>query len=114
MDARLAVELGGGPMNDYILFMHDDVPAGAGAPSDQAWSAYFAKLRASGRFNGGSAIGAGECVTKAGSTKDVTRHLTGFIRVNAESLDAAKSLVNGNPVFEAGGTVEVRELPRDG
>jgi hypothetical protein len=32
--------------------------------------------------------------------------------VNADSLDRAKSLLVGNPVFEAGGTVEIRELPR--
>jgi hypothetical protein len=32
--------------------------------------------------------------------------------VNAENLAAAKSLLPGNPVYEAGGTVEIRELPR--
>lgn len=101
-------------MNDYMFFMHDDVPPGADASRDEAWGRYFAKLRASGRFEGGSAVGpGGECVTKAGSTQPVTRHLTGYIRVQAESLDAAKLLVEGNPVFEAGGTVEIRELPRD-
>jgi hypothetical protein len=42
----------------------------------------------------------------------VTAHLTGYIRVNANSLDQTKSLVTGNPHFEAGGTVEIRELPR--
>ena len=31
----------------------------------------------------------------------------------AESLEAAKALVTGNPVYEAGGTVEVRHLPKD-
>ena len=42
----------------------------------------------------------------------MTAHLTGYIRVRAESLDQAKSLLAGNPLFEAGGTVEIRELPR--
>jgi hypothetical protein len=32
--------------------------------------------------------------------------------VNANDLEQAKSLLVGNPVFEAGGTVEIRELPR--
>jgi hypothetical protein len=32
--------------------------------------------------------------------------------VKAESLDQAKTLLAGNPQFEAGGTVEIRELPR--
>jgi hypothetical protein len=30
--------------------------------------------------------------------------------VNADSLDQAKSMLSGNPVFEAGGTVEIREF----
>jgi hypothetical protein len=38
--------------------------------------------------------------------------LTGFIRVRAKSLEQAKALVAGNPLYEAGGTVEIRELPR--
>jgi hypothetical protein len=42
----------------------------------------------------------------------VTAHLTGYIRVTADSIDQARSLLTGNPHFEAGGTVEIRELPR--
>jgi hypothetical protein len=34
--------------------------------------------------------------------------------VIAADLDQAKALVAGNPVFEAGGTVEIRELPETG
>ena len=49
---------------------------------------------------------------KAGSPSAISAHIAGFIRVNAASFDAAKSLVRGNPVYEAGGTVEIRELPR--
>jgi hypothetical protein len=32
--------------------------------------------------------------------------------VQAENLERARELVQGNPVFEAGGTVEIRELPK--
>ncbi len=39
--------------------------------------------------------------------------LTGFIRVQANTLDEAKCFVPGNPVYECGGTVEVRALPED-
>jgi len=52
------------------------------------------------------------CVRKTGAPGSLTEHLAGFIRVNADSLDHAKSLLAGNPVFEAGGTVEIRTLPR--
>jgi hypothetical protein len=40
-------------------------------------------------------------------------HFTGFIRVKAATMEDAVKLLNGNPVYESGGTVEVRELPRD-
>ncbi len=34
------------------------------------------------------------------------------IRVQAESLSLTRELVQGNPVFEAVGTVEIHELPK--
>jgi len=96
-------------MSDYILLMHDDtvteVPGGD-------WDAYLQTLKRRGAFEGGSAIGGGVCMRKAGTAPSITAHLAGYIRVTADSLDKAKSLLNGNPHFEAGGTVEVRELPR--
>ena len=96
-------------MNDYIFLMHNDAEAGE---TDVAWGKYLQKLRATGQFEGGSAIGAGECVTKMPGSARITSHLSGYIRVRAETLEGAKKLLEGNPVFEAGGTVEIRELPR--
>ena len=94
-------------MAEYILLMHDDALA-----DDGAWEPYLRRLKESGCFQGGSAIGEGVCVRKNGAAPPVTAHLTGFIRLNADSLDHAKSMLTGNPHFEAGGTVEIRELPR--
>lgn len=97
-------------MNDYILLMHDDVTA----PQDEAaWGPYLAALRASGAFEGGSAMGAGTCFRRAGTPPSISKHLTGYLRVRAESLDDAQRFLAGNPVYEAGGTVEIRALPRD-
>ncbi|WP_426072686.1 hypothetical protein [Janthinobacterium sp. DSP2-3-3] len=99
-------------MNDYIIFMHDDTAT----PMDSAtsaWQDYFAMLRASGRFCGGSSIGPGICVHRSGQARPVTPHLSGYLHVQAESIDDAKKLLLGNPVLNAGGTVEIRELPRD-
>jgi hypothetical protein len=62
-------------------------------------------------LQGGSAIGPGLCARKGGPPPPVTGHLTGFIRVAAADLEDAWALLSGNPVFEAGGTVEIRELP---
>ena len=99
-------------MNDYILLMHDDAPGERGDRSRE-WATYFAKLRQAGAFQGGSAIGNGICASKSGAVRDITRHLSGYIRIRAADLNHARELVDGNPVFEAGGTVEIRELPRD-
>jgi hypothetical protein len=98
-------------MNDYILFMHDDPNDGKVDRGDE-WACWFAKLRQAGVFQGGSAIGGGICVSKAGTAPDITPRLSGYVRVRAESLDRARGLVPGNPVYEAGGTIEIRELPR--
>jgi hypothetical protein len=49
---------------------------------------------------------------KGAAAADITRHLAGYIRVVASSIDEVKSFLAGNPHFEAGGTVEIRELPR--
>ena len=95
-------------MAEYVLFMHDD----SAADDEEAWEPYLRRLKQGGHFEGGSAIGDGVCARKDGAAVPLTGHLVGYIRLNANDLDQAKSLVIGNPVFEAGGTVEIRELPR--
>ena len=94
-------------MADYIFLMHDDAAGGTSLD----WEPYLSKLRETGVFQGGSEIGEGACFRKAGAAPDPTAHIGGFIRVTASDLDAAKRLLAGNPVYEAGGTVEIRELP---
>ena len=99
-------------MNDYILLMHNDVPEGQSRPPLE-WAAYLTKLCEAGVFEGGSSIGGGVCIRKAGVPRYVSSHIAGYIRVRAADLDAARALVVGNPVYEEGGTVEIRELPTD-
>jgi hypothetical protein len=94
-------------MANYILFMHDDA-----ADDPSAWDGYLQTLKQKGVFEGGSAIGGGVCMRKAAAAPEITRHLAGYIRVAAATIEDAKSLLVGNPHFEAGGTVEIRELPR--
>jgi hypothetical protein len=94
-------------MAEYILIMHNDVFADGEVP----WDPYLRKLRHSGAFEGGSAIGSGICARKDGTAPPITAHLAGYIRVKADDINQAKSLLAGNPHFEAGGTVEIRELP---
>jgi hypothetical protein len=93
-------------MAEYIFLMHDD------ADDECSWELYLQTLRKDGSFEGGSAIGDGVCVRKSGAAPSVTAHLTGYIRVKADNIERAKALLAGNPHFEGGGTVEIRELPR--
>ena len=100
-------------MDTYTIFMHDDADNSRVASSAGARERYFTMLQQSGRLAGGSAIGGGLCVSKAYAARPITSHLAGYILVQAESLDDAKTLLDGNPWLDAGGTVEIRALPRD-
>lgn len=100
---------GSSDLKEYILFMHSD---GKGSEEPEKWTEYFSRLRDSGRFQGGSAIGDGECLRKEDTPGQLHDSLSGYIRVLARDLDDAKTFVTGNPVCEAGGTVEIRELPK--
>jgi hypothetical protein len=97
-------------MHDYILLMHDDTRESSRVDTGAAWSSYIEALNKSGHFLGGSAMGGGKCFSLSAATKEITTHITGYIRVQAASLDDARKFLHGNPVFEAGGTVEIREL----
>jgi len=94
-------------MAEYMLLMHDDA-----VTDGDPWGPYIEGLVRSGVFRGGSAIGAGVCVRKDGAFAPLTPRLAGFMRIEAEDLDQARGLLTGHPLFEAGGTVEIRELPR--
>ncbi len=96
-------------MTDYIVFMHDDA-----AHPTEGWDVYLRRLRDAGVLEGGSAIGGGLVARKAGTPAPLAAHIAGFIRITARDLDHAQTFLDGNPVYEAGGTVEIRELPVTG
>lgn len=96
-------------MADYILLMHGD----GGEERAADWEAYFDGLASAGRLRGGSAVGEGACYRKVGAPGPASKHLTGFVRIAADSLAEAETCLAGNPVYEAGGTVEIRLLPED-
>ena len=74
-------------MADFIFLMRDTPNETTG------WPAYLDGLARGGHLRGGSAIGNGTAFRKDGAVSSITAHLT------------------GNPVYEAGGIVEIRELP---
>lgn len=97
-------------MRDFIMLMHNDAVE---EPTSEMWSSYFSFLRGRRVYEGGSSIGAGEVFRKQAIRGKASEHLAGYVRVQAGSLTEATELLIGNPVFECGGTVEIRELPRD-
>jgi len=82
------------------------------ATDGNLWAQYMTSLRASGRFDGGSSIGTGTAFGKGRADTAAPAVVCGYLRVRAENTDAARAFLVGNPVYEAGGTVEIRELPR--
>ena len=94
-------------MTDFIYLMHEAEPA-----DPAAWEAYVGALNAKGVLRGGSAIGRGLCLKKHGHAPPISSHIVGYLRIEVEDMAAAQALLIGNPVYEAGGVIEVRELPR--
>jgi hypothetical protein len=99
-------------MAEFIFLMHNDSSRALLTEDDGAWEPYIRRLQDLGCFRGGSSTGGGACFKKTGGSGP-TKHIVGFIRVDADDLAAAQDLLAGNPVYEAGGTVEIRELTRD-
>jgi hypothetical protein len=94
----------------FILLMHQDTMTTEDA---DAWGTYLLRLRASGLFDGGSSIGQGTCLRREAEPSPANDQIVGYLLVRAEDLNAARSYLDGNPVYEAGGTVEIRELVED-
>ena len=96
-------------MADFMLLTHGDTTR---PESAEEWDAYFERLNRSGAFDGGSSMGAVRSFRLVGEPATAAR-LTGFMRVRAADWSQAESFIEDNPVFKAGGTVELRELPHD-
>lgn len=102
-------------MAEYMFLMHGLTVPGATPGGPHAdWGPYIAGLVEKGVMRGGSAMGRGECVRKSGDAPDISRQISGYIKIEAADIEAAKALLAGNPVYEAGGVVEIRELPVTG
>ena len=97
-------------MSDFMFLMHNDLTA----PEDEdAWGPWLGSLRSASAFQGGSGMAGGVTLRRAGTPGALSSQITGYIRIEADDLEHAARLLAGNPVYEAGGTVEIRELPRD-
>ena len=96
-------------MPDYLMLMHNDPIRSA---SLRDWEIYVEALVRTGKFRRGSAIDSGVCRRKSGASPPITARIGSYIRVEADSLAEVEALLPGNPVYENGGTVEIRELAK--
>ena len=78
-----------------------------GSESNGDWGSYIEKLAKSGMFRGGSSLGRGISASK-GKIVEACQ-ITGFIHLEADSLQQARSLLAGNPLYEGGGRIEILE-----
>lgn len=87
-------------MADFVMVM-------VGEESEGDWDAYIERLINSGKFRGGSSLGGGVSISKCGN--ESVSMITGYMRFAADSIDEVRDLLEGNPLFEAGGRVDILE-----
>jgi hypothetical protein len=109
-------------MANYLyLFRGGQTGAGKSAAEQEAemkkWAGWIEGLAKTGKFKGGEPLAAGGKVV-SGKKKTVTDGpyaeakdlVGGYLIVVAPSLDAATELSLGCPIFDSGGSLEVREI----
>ncbi|WP_029247892.1 YciI family protein [Schlesneria paludicola] len=92
-------------MTEYLMINH-----GIGAPAD--WDTYFKMLRDHNHMMGGSALEPVVSVKESVFSEVSTPTITGYLLIQAESLERAKEIMALSPVHKAGGTVELFTLVR--
>ena len=100
-------------MSEYLLIMYNDTQDQNTVDNPDHWNSYLSSLLADGQIADVSAVSGGVRCNKNRADQHADTHIMGFIRVRADNLQAAKIWLIGNPVYEAGGTVEIRALLRD-
>lgn len=90
-------------MAEFMMLMKGSSSAGD-------WETYVGELQKTGNFKGGSALANGVNAQKGSDSAADGCVVTGFIRIDADSIDDVVALLAGNPVHEAGGEIEILEL----
>ncbi|MEO0606801.1 MAG: hypothetical protein AAFY82_01110 [Pseudomonadota bacterium] len=96
-------------MAEFLFLMHSDTREPV---IETNWTAYTERLVSIGAMRAGSAIGGGRSFRHSGQPARLTDHIVGYLKIEAESIDHAVTMLDGNPTYEANGTVEIRELPQ--
>jgi hypothetical protein len=93
-------------MPEFLMLMK------RGAYSEEGeWGDYIQKLRQRPEFRGGSSLGNGVSVSRQATSDQCI--VTGFLHFEADTIAVVRELLAGNPLFEAGGEIEILELIED-
>jgi hypothetical protein len=95
-------------MTQYLLLIQGNART---RPTTDEWDRFFAAARATGWFQGGSALGSrtvlGETQTALSSA-----HLVGYMRFDSDDRAALLELLRQHPIVIHGGSVELCEMPQ--
>jgi len=95
-------------MAQYLLLIQNDAKSQA-TPAE--WDAFLVAARASGMFEGGSALGEREVIGDVQSAKS-THHIGGYMRFDTNDKAKLLELLRRHPVVVHGGSVELCAMPR--
>jgi hypothetical protein len=107
-------------MNSYLYVFRGGMSGGTPAETQanmQKWGAWIKQLTEKGTFKAGEPLEQGGKVL-SGKNKTLTDGpyaeakdvIGGYLLVTARSLDDATEIARGCPIFDHGGTVEVRPV----
>ena len=94
-------------MTQYLLLIQNNAKTQA-TPGE--WDRFFNTARASGTFEGGSALGDRVLVGDTQSALS-TRHIAGYMRFDSDDRGEILELLKQHPVGLHGGSVELCEMP---
>lgn len=92
---------------EYIVLIRNNATSPA---SSNEWDGFFDRAKSSGMFKGGSALGSAFVMGKE-VDEQASSMLGGFMRFDSESTTELKALLETHPVVQAGGSIEVVEMP---
>jgi hypothetical protein len=90
-------------MPKYLMINH-----GVGAP--EHWETYFDLLIGGDHLIGGSSLASGISLKDGRYAAAISESVTGYIVIQADSLEQARDLMIQSPIHQAGGTVELFPL----
>jgi hypothetical protein len=95
-------------VNQYLLLIQNNAKSES-TPAE--WDRFFAAAKASGMFEGGSALGERVMIGNVQSAQS-TEHIGGYMRFDADDQAKLLELLKQHPVVLHGGSVELCEMPR--